>query len=443
MRCSLCVLVVALAACGKPPYHDVVGPFTGTTYRFAVNQLLLPMWKTDFADDLNGDGRGDNQLGEVVATLAGNGDLTTAVDDMLASGALAPVIEITTDDPALRDDPTVGVRFFGADGEPAAELAGTLANGVLTTNPTRLTRAPASATVHLPLFRYADPLPLPAIGLELDLVADGAGFGGALRGGFVTPSCVKPAWTGLTQMVTAAPQDFQYTIYLFDADGDGTVSFDEFARNGLLENLIASDIQLTDGNGGWAPSPKNMAKDSLSFAVGLHLVPCAAGSCHAPPADACDDRVLDGDETDVDCGGSCMPCPVAAGCRVDADCQTRCDGGRCAAPTCSDGVRDGGEPDVDCGGSCGVSCPSGDACRRDGDCTSGYCASEVFQVPRCTDTRCDDGVRDNDESDVDCGGHCPACARGQLCRYDSECASHKCEDVTCSGIGCTPSGTCG
>ena len=73
MRRSLCVLVVALAACGKPPYHDVVGPITGTTNRIAVNQLQLPMWKTDFADDLNGDGRGDNQLGEVVATLAGNG----------------------------------------------------------------------------------------------------------------------------------------------------------------------------------------------------------------------------------------------------------------------------------------------------------------------------------------------------------------------------------
>ena len=45
----------------------------------------------------------------------------------------------------------------------------------------------------------------------------------------------------------------------------------------------------------------------------------------APVRDAtntCFDHALDGDETDVDCGGSCASCALLKGCRVNADCQT-------------------------------------------------------------------------------------------------------------------------
>src|SRR3954468_10549167 len=106
MRCSLFVCAVALVACGKPPpYHDITGPYTGVTYRFVVDRMQLPMGRYDLADDLNGDGRLDNQLGIIAGSLAQERDLTMAVDDLLGSGVLAPVVEITTDDPALRNDP--------------------------------------------------------------------------------------------------------------------------------------------------------------------------------------------------------------------------------------------------------------------------------------------------------------------------------------------------
>jgi len=40
----------------------------------------------------------------------------------------------------------------------------------------------------------------------------------------------------------------------------------------------------------------------------------------------CSDGVLDGDETDVDCGGSCLPCAADKTCARDTDCTTRsCD----------------------------------------------------------------------------------------------------------------------
>jgi hypothetical protein len=38
--------------------------------------------------------------------------------------------------------------------------------------------------------------------------------------------------------------------------------------------------------------------------------------------------VLDGSETDVDCGGPCAPCAQGKACNVNADCAS----GSCAAP---------------------------------------------------------------------------------------------------------------
>jgi hypothetical protein len=46
---------------------------------------------------------------------------------------------------------------------------------------------------------------------------------------------------------------------------------------------------------------------------------------------------------------------------------------RSGPPACRDGVRDGDESDVDCGGSC-AACPDGKSCNGPLDCVSGLCA---------------------------------------------------------------------
>ena len=47
---------------------------------------------------------------------------------------------------------------------------------------------------------------------------------------------------------------------------------------------------------------------------------------------ACDDGMLNGDETDVDCGGGCGPCPAGQICNASSDCgELSCVGGVCAA----------------------------------------------------------------------------------------------------------------
>ena len=60
---------------------------------------------------------------------------------------------------------------------------------------------------------------------------------------------------------------------------------------------------------------------------------------------ACDDGVQNGDETDVDCGGSCDACNQDVACREDADCAA---GESCIAELCRDGaVRAGGHSEPD------------------------------------------------------------------------------------------------
>lgn len=44
---------------------------------------------------------------------------------------------------------------------------------------------------------------------------------------------------------------------------------------------------------------------------------------------------------------------------------------------------------------------------------------------------CSDGEKNQDESDVDCGGVCGPCANGESCRSDDDCASDDCVDRVC------------
>ncbi|RME31561.1 hypothetical protein D6789_02305, partial [Candidatus Woesearchaeota archaeon] len=44
---------------------------------------------------------------------------------------------------------------------------------------------------------------------------------------------------------------------------------------------------------------------------------------------------------------------------------------------------------------------------------------------------CDDGLLNQDETDVDCGGSCPACDDGEACIVDTDCVSKDCLGGTC------------
>ena len=105
------------------------------------------------------------------------------------------------------------------------------------------------------------------------------------------------------------------------------------------------------------------------------------------PTPTCTDKVKNGAETDVDCGGAtCGKCLTGKACLVGSDCNNgTCIGNVCSIPSCSDGVKDGSETDVDCGGSCGK-CADNKACESTSDCLSGICSSKLCAAGSCTDT---------------------------------------------------------
>ena len=94
----------------------------------------------------------------------------------------------------------------------------------------------------------------------------------------------------------------------------------------------------------------------------------------------CMNSVLDGPETEVDCGGDCFGCDSGQLCSVGTDCASRiCTDGACASPTCDDGVRNGGEHRIDCGGGGCPGCPAGTFCVSCFYCLSRHCDSNYCQ----------------------------------------------------------------
>ena len=69
--------------------------------------------------------------------------------------------------------------------------------------------------------------------------------------------------------------------------------------------------------------------DGTSLANGLLLSEVLTPKpTHAPTSITCTDGTINGDETDVDCGGSCPPCGVGEACATAADCESaECAGG--------------------------------------------------------------------------------------------------------------------
>ena len=138
---------------------------------------------------------------------------------------------------------------------------------------------------------------------------------------------------------------------------------------------------------------------------------CAVEICMAQRCvpSTCSDTVKNGTETDIDCGGSvCNPCLDYKICSVNADCTSKvCLQSMkiCDAPTCTDTVLNGQETDVDCGGpSCAKRCSDGEACRFHSDCLSSVCKGQLCVKPSCTDA-----VMNGNETGMDCGGACGEC----------------------------------
>ena len=169
-------------------------------------------------------------------------------------------------------------------------------------------------------------------------------------------------------------------------------------------------------------NPNSCETRTLSCPAGTA---CLRGACDV--LTTCSDARKNGDESDVDCGGTkCDPCAIGKKCIFNVDCQSNlCQNGICQ-PSCTDMIKDQDETDVDCGGSCPAKCSDGKRCGINIDCQSSRCDLSTKKCISCTD-----GIKNQDESDVDCGGTiCSPCSGGKRCQVMSDCTSNVCMPPT-------------
>jgi hypothetical protein len=172
------------------------------------------------------------------------------------------------------------------------------------------------------------------------------------------------------------------------------------------------------------------------------FIDAASDGLAGAPAHCFDER-KDGDESDVDCGGSCDGCGPHKFCYADFDCSATvagCDtasGGCfchytmhvCVFSHCYDARKDANETGVDCGGATCGACSVGNSCDTDSDCSSSACDAITST---CTGSQCLDHQQDGVETDVDCGGGtCIGCTVGHKCLRSFDCQSgHVCSTTT-------------
>jgi hypothetical protein len=154
----------------------------------------------------------------------------------------------------------------------------------------------------------------------------------------------------------------------------------------------------------------------------------------APATPVCENGKKDSNESDVDCGGSskCDRCVAGSKCTANRDCASSiCTNGICTDPSCKDKIKNQDETGVDCGGHC-LPCDVGVACTVNDDCSGQYCADN-----KCSD-HCLSQVREADETDVDCGGStCKQCDDTKHCGSADDCKSHICSNNLCAVATCS------
>lgn len=135
------------------------------------------------------------------------------------------------------------------------------------------------------------------------------------------------------------------------------------------------------------------------------------GYCFDNTCKSCDDGLVNGDETDMDCGGAhCAPCSQGKTCLAGTDCKTT---------FCVDGVC--------CGEACDIACV---ACNIDG--LAGECAAVEKYGEDLHYGMSEACLASEGEA---CPGLLGPClkALGRPCASSAECASTRCADPDMDG----------
>ena len=286
--------------------------------QYVWNTVLVPLVRSDYALDLNGDGRTDNQFGNLYGALATqNLDVQNDATQAVTGGQSLTLIDAHADDlsndacaasdveaaQAMASPDFSGAGHFTVDATAVpGHFAGPFAAGTFSSLPLPPSAAtPVTMTFKLPLLGAVIAVELVGAHVQYTRAADGTVTGGQLNGAIrnseVQNVLVPALAASLTAQVQVTPLSPRAMVLLsiFDTGGradpgcaantcknpDGTcaVAHDdaidvcEVATCSLIVNVLAPDVQMFDANGNYQPSPDNAHKDSLSLGVGFRAVP--------------------------------------------------------------------------------------------------------------------------------------------------------------------------
>lgn len=317
---SLCVLVIFATACGATrreptdPPVVVVGPFTGTTSRWVMDGVSTA--DTDLHPSTRDKWVGHSKIGGLLSAVFAVNDGSTATPAMRSSGVLRSTLELISDDPVLANDNSVGMRYVaGIEDSTSIELGGRLARAQFHSNGAFDRAAPLiRGELLLPVFRYADPIRLRVTNLETSLLVTDTSLEMLVQGGVLDADVKAAVFPSVNQMVAFRPTEFGLLRVFFDPNFDGVITREE--SDAAIDTLVNRDVRIDDS--GRVALHTSDASDANGYSLGvvLRFVRCESGWC-GDDSQPCTDRVQDGDETSIDCGGSCGPCSGTAPCKLE------------------------------------------------------------------------------------------------------------------------------
>jgi hypothetical protein len=285
---------------------------TGLESKSVVNSAILPMDRTQFAIDLNGDGKTDNQLGSILGALSAVGQQPQLpLEAAIQNGSDLLLIDVAASD--FGADPCAAAQAVYANAQANPDFSGsghfTVASSpapVIFPGPigksgfsTSAAGEPLELQVLLPFATALVPVTLVDAHLSLTLSADGTAtlgqINGAVRQGDVNGTLIPEAARQFNEQAASGPVDGGspssgniQLLQIFDIgcsepgarnfDGtpaaahDGKIATCEVAENSIIANVLSPDVQLFDGSGKFAPNPDNTNKDSLSVGLGFTAV---------------------------------------------------------------------------------------------------------------------------------------------------------------------------
>jgi len=321
------MIPLTFAACGGGTDSGDCTATGGTSKaQYVTNAVMVPQQRSDYAIDLNGDGRVDNQLGNIIGALEGQMlHVQDGVNAATTDGTLIVLMTETSSDAAFQSDSCAtaqvqvgqtqpmpdytGAGHFTVDsGQQGGTFNGPIKLGKFSSAPPATTTKPIEVDIKLPLVSGADPVTLKVNGAHLQFTrgADGKITGGQLNGAIketavqmdIIPNVAQLLSNKLMNDMPQTSTDMQIAS-IFDNGGkadpacstgtcknpsygvragmcaaakDNIIDTCEVSTAGLIQNVLAPDVQMFDASGAYAPNKDNTMKDSLSLGLSFSAV---------------------------------------------------------------------------------------------------------------------------------------------------------------------------